>query len=473
MRAPSANHAPHAGRLRDAGVVRGLSRDPFPCLAADGTAGYLARPVEGAAPPSLAEAVDQLAAAVEDPSPPGDTDAIRERIRLLQRAEGLTTLALARAVRTLADAGGVAEDGVSSTTAWVARQTGRSRQAANRTVRLGASVDDLPGTAEALANGTIAPESADAIVKTAYDGSLGSPAEAEAALLDVAISGGPERVRQVARARAQERDAAAMVRDEVRQHQRRRASLTPRDDGMWHLSADVSSVVGNKLRTLLDVFDVADDPETPPESRRRPDQRMADALESAADAALALGDLPVHGGVARPHVSVIVDLATLDADLTDPDDPTRPVRPDHPIWAELGGAETEWAGTLSPQTARGICCDAGISRVVTAGTSQVLDVGRETRVWSAPQRRAVNARDRSCRGPGCQRPIGWTQIHHLQWWEKDGMTSVDNGLALCTGCHDLIHHRGWHAELDVTTAAVTWTSPDRRRTVVTHPRPPA
>lgn len=473
MRLTIAPRAPHAVRSRDAGAVLGRGRNRLPHLAADAGAAYLAGPVDEPAPVSLAEAVDQLAAAVGYREDLDGTDAIRERIRLLQRAEGLTTLALAREVRALADAGGVAEDGASSTTAWLAQQTGRSRRAANRTVRLGASVDDLPGTAEALANGTIAPESADAIVRTAYDGSLGSPAEAEAALLDVAIAEGPERVRQVARARAQERDAAAMVRDEIRQHQRRRASLTARDDGMWHLSADVSGVVGNKLRTLLDVFDVPDEPETPKELRRRPDQRMADALESVADAALALGDLPTHGGVTRPHVSVIVDLATFDVDLTDPDDPSRPVRPDHPIWSELSGAESEWVGLLSPQTARGMCCDAGISRVVTAGPSMVLDVGRETRTWSGPQRRAVNARDRSCRGPGCRRPIGWTQIHHLQWWENDGVTSVDNGLALCSACHDLIHNRGWHAELDVTTAAVTWTSPDRRRTVVTHPRPPS
>ncbi len=94
-------------------------------------------------------------------------------------------------------------------------------------------------------------------------------------------------------------------------------------------------------------------------------------------------------------------------------------------------------------------------------------------MWSASQRRAVNARDRSCRGPGCGRPIGWTQIHHLQWWRHGGPTAVDNGLALCSACHDLVHHGGWHAELDVATAAVTWTSPDRRRTVVTHPRPPS
>ncbi len=117
-----------------------------------------------------------------------------------------------------------------------------------------------------------------------------------------------------------------------------------------------------------------------------------------------------------------------------------------------------------------MCCDANVSRIVTAGPCQILDVGRETREWTASQRRAIHARDRSCRG--CARPIGWTEIHHIRWWRNGGRTDLDNGIALCHHCHRLIHDHGWHVTLDPATAAVTWTSPDRRRTRVTHPRPP-
>ena len=423
----------------------------------------------------LTALADELGALLAVPAAVLDecsTDTLRTRVRVLRRLEGMTAAAMADVVGALARTGAVAEDGASSTAAWVAQETGCSRRQASRTVRMSSSLDDVPLTKAALANGEIALETADAIVQSARDGRLGSPGEVERLLLPLATAG-PERLRAHVRRLTQEVDAAAMLGDEQRQRQQRRVSLNQLDDGMWALHGMLTAEVGTRFRTLLNAVDERDPTDTPQDARRRPEQRLADALEVLVNIGLDLGPLPEVGGVSRPHLSVIVDVATFDTDLTDPDQPDRPISPADDLWAGLRGAETEWASTLSPQAARKLCCDAGISRVVMAGTSQVLDVGRETRTWSPPQRRAVNARDRCCRGPRCNRPIAWTQIHHLQWWERDGPTSVDNGIALCCRCHDLIHHGGWHAELDVTTAAVTWTSPDRRRTVVTHPRPAA
>ncbi len=400
-------------------------------------------------------------------------DGLRDRVARLRALEGQAAVAMATAVRVLFERGGTRADGASSTAAWIRSRTGRSARAASRMARLASSFPEMPATASALAAGELTDEAADVIVHAARDGRLGTPVEVEDALLPVAVGAGPEQVRAEVRRRTQQVDGQSMLVDEKRQHAHRKLSLTRRDDGMWQLYGLLPAETGNVFRTLLDVFDTPDPDGTPQGQRRRPDQRLADALTSAIDVALNCGQLPATGGVARPHISVLVDLATLATDLTSPDDPDGPVDPDDPVWARLSGADTAWGGTISPQAARRLCCDAGISRVVTAGTSQVLDVGRETRVWSPAQRRAINARDRCCRGPGCGRPIGWTHIHHLQWWRNGGSTDLDNGLALCHHCHRLIHDHGWHAELDVTTAAVTWTSPDRRRTHVTHPRRPA
>ena len=472
-----------------AAVVRHASAPAFdssrarrPMLASDVPATYTAEVAP--APPAVAAGTNdasRLAGLLDelrgllDVSTDGlvshDTDDLRARIDLLHQLESLTAAALATTVGALSRAGGVAEDGASSTTAWVAQTTGRTRREASTVARLSASAPDLPETVAALARGDIGVTTAATIERAARDGRLGTPAEVESTLLPLA-SQGPEPLRAHVRRLTQQVDPAEMLRDEQRQHQRRRFSLSQRDDGMWAPDGLLTAEVGNRFWTLLDAVNRQDPADTDDDQRRSHQQRMADALEAVVDMTLGLGDVPANGGVARPHVSVLVDVATFQADLTDMREPDRPVAPDDPVWTALSGAETEMAGTLSPQAARKICCDAGITRIVMAGSSQVLDVGRETRDWSASQRRAINARDRSCRGPACGRPIGWTQIHHLRWWRRGGPTSVDNGLALCSACHDLVHHAGWHAELDVATAAVTWTSPDRRRTVVTHPRPP-
>jgi hypothetical protein len=489
---PDATTTPRSARRTRGGTGRRrgavLAADDRGAYAVGATSGRSEGPPvapSAAAPPhsrgqvdaaELGEVVDRLGALLDVPAATledRDADELRARVQLLRRVEGMTAAAMATTVGVLSRTGAIRDDGASSTTAWVAQQTGRSRREASRTTRLSGALHDMPATAAALAAGEVGPESADTIARAAQDGRLGTPAEVEATLLPIAAEG-PDRLRSQVRRLTQQADGAAMLRDERQQHARRRFTLTQRDDGMWHPGGQLTAEVGNKFRTLLDALDDADPADTPEDQRRRPDQRLADALERSVDIGLDLGALPTVGGIARPHVSVLVDVATFDADLTDDADAEtdRPVPPDHPVWADLPGADTAWGGALSPQTARRICCDAGVSRVVMAGPSQVLDVGRETRIWSPAQRRAVNARDRSCRGPACGRPIGWTQIHHLQWWRHGGETNLDNGIALCSSCHDLVHHAGWHADLDVTTAAVTWTSPDRRRTVVTHPRPP-
>lgn len=426
------------------------------------------------APTGLGQAVEALGTLLSQ-SPEQldalDPDQLREQVQVLRRLEGLAVTAMASRVAALQRAGAIRGDGAPSTTAWVAAATGTSRRSAAQRARLATDLDTMPATRRALADGDISSESADVVVRAARDGRLGTPEEVQAALLPVARAETPERLRAEVARRTQEVDGASLARDEARQHAQRRVSLVPREDGMVRLDGLLTGIVGEKARTLLDAFETADPQGTDPDARRRPDQRLADAFEALVDVALDHGPTPTAGGVARPHLSVVVDLATFDADLTEPDDPDRPMAPDHPRWADLPAGETAWGRTLSPQAVRMLCCDAGVSRIVTDGTSQVLDVGRLTQTWSAPQRRAIAVRDRACRGPACGRPLAWTHVHHIQWWRHDGPTDVDNGVALCPACHRLVHDRGWTVELDRATAAVTWTSPTGRE-VVTHPRPP-
>jgi hypothetical protein len=99
---------------------------------------------------------------------------------------------------------------------------------------------------------------------------------------------------------------------------------------------------------------------------------------------------------------------------------------------------------VSPQTARMLACDAQIIPVVMRGESEVLDIGRATRSWTKPIRKALQLEDKGCGWPSCQMPLWACHIHHLQWWNRDhGPTSKHNGTHLCSFHHWLVHNRNW------------------------------
>jgi hypothetical protein len=96
---------------------------------------------------------------------------------------------------------------------------------------------------------------------------------------------------------------------------------------------------------------------------------------------------------------------------------------------------------LSVATLRRIACDARISRVITDGRSQPLDVGRTTRTVTAALWRALVARDGGCTHPGCDRPPGWCEAHHIKHWADGGTTTLDNLKLVCSR-----HHREEHLD---------------------------
>ena len=53
------------------------------------------------------------------------------------------------------------------------------------------------------------------------------------------------------------------------------------------------------------------------------------------------------------------------------------------------------------------------------------DLGRTQRVVSPAQRRALDARDRSCVFAGCQAPNWWGEAHHIPEWIFDGPADLD------------------------------------------------
>ncbi|MCU1582139.1 MAG: endonuclease [Microbacteriaceae bacterium] len=99
---------------------------------------------------------------------------------------------------------------------------------------------------------------------------------------------------------------------------------------------------------------------------------------------------------------------------------------------------------ISIETVERIACTSGIIPIHFDTSGQVLDVGREQRLFTRRQRIGLAARDGGCRWPECQRPPGWTEAHHVDHWQRDhGETSIDNGILLCRHHHLLLHDNHW------------------------------
>jgi hypothetical protein len=148
-------------------------------------------------------------------------------------------------------------------------------------------------------------------------------------------------------------------------------------------------------------------------------QRRADALVDLAATQLRCGDhRDVHGQ--RPHLTVTVSADTLRAG------------------ADATPAELSGVGPIHPKTARRIACDAVRTVVMVAppadgaGWTAIrpralpLSVGRATRIIPPHLRTALCLRDQGCRFPGCDRPPGWTDGHHIIHWPDGGRTELDN-----------------------------------------------
>ena len=92
-------------------------------------------------------------------------------------------------------------------------------------------------------------------------------------------------------------------------------------------------------------------------------------------------------------------------------------------------------------------CDCDLTRIVMAGRSEILDVGRATRTATPAQWKALVVRDRHCQAPGCTQPPSRCQAHHIRHWTDGGTSDLDNVELLCWH-----HHRQRHIEDDKTGA---------------------
>jgi hypothetical protein len=125
----------------------------------------------------------------------------------------------------------------------------------------------------------------------------------------------------------------------------------------------------------------------------------------------------------------------------------------------LASARLDTGVHLSAGEARRLACNAGLLPIVLGGASQVLDLGRERRLHSIAQRRALSVAHDTCAAEGCERPFAWCDVHHPHAWSRGGTTDLDNAVPLC-GFH---HRRAHDPRFDLTRLATGEVRYHRRR----------
>lgn len=96
-------------------------------------------------------------------------------------------------------------------------------------------------------------------------------------------------------------------------------------------------------------------------------------------------------------------------------------------------------GSISTGTVARMSCDGLFERVVLDAKGAVLELGLPVRLASPAQRRALAVRDGGCIVPGCNRPPGWCEAHHVQWYSRGGPTDIENLALVCSSDHSRVH----------------------------------
>lgn len=313
--------------------------------------------------------------------------------------------------------GSFRRDGYVSPVAWMSHRLRMAGSRAAQRLRTARALERMPATRRALAEGEISRSAVVALVQ-AHETNPAEFASSEPLLVEAAMTLSASDLMRAVSYWRQAADLRGPEEQAKRLHARRRLHVSPTVDGMVRVDGDLDPENGQILITALrSVQDAAARGGPDP---RAPAQRRADALGEICRRWLGSVDRPVVAGE-RPHVVVTVDLKAL---------------------AGMPGSRCEFddAGPISSETARRWACDASVTRVITRGASEPLDVGRRTRVVPAALRRAVAVRDRHCRFPGCDRPQGWCDAHHVEHWADGGPTALSNLVLLCRPHHRLVHH---------------------------------
>ena len=377
-------------------------------------------------------------AEVWEVDPESLTDAaLAARVRELDVERCRVEAAMARAVAVW-DARKVwAYDGATSGTAWLAHRCELSRSSAATLVRTARRLESMPTTRAATHTGEIGFAKAVLLASAAHrsDKTLEVFAQHEAVLVDHARRLTVDQTAQMLQhwlLKADPDGAGGGAGDGDKLHVSSTFAGTTALDALY--TSDDGEVVRAAIAHEYERLWRAERASNGP--TRTPAQRRAAALAEIARRAMG-------AQVGRPTIAVTIPFEDLEA-------------------RSGTGRVDETGAAVSAETARRLACDARIVPIVLDGRSEPMDVGRASRVITPAQRRALTIRDRGCVFPGCDRPPGWCDGHHIVHWADGGPTDLANLVFLCDHHHKAMHEGGW-TMARAPNGTLTFTRPDGTR----------
>jgi hypothetical protein len=354
------------------------------------------------------------------------TAELGERLRTLRAKIDSLEAEFCQTARQFQLQGGHLLEGAPSAVSWLHHNCKMSSTSAADRLCVGKELESLPKVAEALGAGEIGYQSASVLCHLRDKlGARGPNSEdkrelfVEDEMLELARKHTVKDLRFLCLHARHAADPDGFFKDAEEDFSRRWLQISQMADGMHVIDGVLDAAGGAAVKTALESLTRT----FTPDDVRSHSQRMADALVELTHHALDEGRLPSRGGV-KPHVSLTTTLEALKGELGAP------------------AVEVEFSLPVSGRTLERFACDCTMSRVLLAD-SQVIDVGRATRVVSGPTRRALKARDKGCRFPGCDRPVSWTSPHHIEFWARGGKTNVRELVLVCYFHHRLVHEGGW------------------------------
>jgi hypothetical protein len=312
-------------------------------------------------------------------------------------------------------------DGASSGGAWLAARSGAAHSTARERIRVAHGAAAMAIVTAALAAGRLTWSKVRLFSQIIPDAAASAFAEHEQMLVDKATTLSVEHTRAMLHYWAARADPDGHDNTEKGRYETRKLHLSATLDGTHAINGGLTAETSLVVKTELDrLSDLLYKDETEPDLVRTAAQRLHDCLHEMAIRSASYDD--TKGRRATPSLLAVVQYEAL---------------------AEATAMACTTGPPLSGAAANRLACNAGISRIITGPNSEILDKGREARLFNEAQRRALLVRYLGCAFPDCDRPPGWTEAHHIGEWTKDhGPTDLANGAPLCPCHHRYVHEGG-------------------------------